>query len=200
MGATAPDGTYTARYLHWSNHPDRLIPVLRQIWTDTFDRDTARMVEALLARDWSSLDAQPSSSDVLSLIAGVGVESPGGTRPRPYVGRVSAVDSGDMEWLYLIDADTATITVYEATCHHRWLRHSLHHLAPVEELFTPAGRAGELSCTVCGAVDEIEYQEMPSMVGYGRDTCTRCTRCGSKVTTDPEFGALTTRSDTDRTS
>ena len=105
-----------------------------------------------------------------------------------------------MEWLYLINADTDTVTVYEATCHDRWLRHSVHHLEPAEELFTPAGPAGELSCTVCGAVDEIEYQEMPSMLGHGRDTCTRCTRCGSKVTTDPEFGATTTRSDTDQTS
>jgi hypothetical protein len=35
-----------------------------------------------------------------------------------------------MEWLYLIDTPTATITVYEATCHQRWLLHSVHRLAP----------------------------------------------------------------------
>jgi hypothetical protein len=130
IGATAPDGGYTARYLHWSDHPDRLIPVLRQIWTDTFDYDTARMVEALLARDWSSLSAQPRSSVFPALVVpGVGQESPGGTSSRPYRGQVSTVDSGDMEWLYLIDCDTDTIAVYEATCHHRWLRHSVHSLA-----------------------------------------------------------------------
>lgn len=131
IGATAPDGGYTARYLHWSDHPDRLIPVLRQIWTDTFDTNTSRMVAALLAHDWSSLSAQPSSAVFPALVVpGVGQESPGGTRRTPYSGRIATVDSGDMEWLYLIDTDTATITVYEATNHQRWLLHSVHHLAP----------------------------------------------------------------------
>ena len=131
IGATAPDGGYTARYLHWSDHPDRLIPVLRQIWTDTFGTATTGMVEALLARDWSSLSAKPSSSVFpLLVVAGVGHESPGGTRPRPYRGRIATADSGDMEWLYLIDTGTDTITVYEATYHQRWLRHSVHQLQP----------------------------------------------------------------------
>jgi hypothetical protein len=131
IGATAPGDTYTARYLHWSDHPDRLVPVLRQIWTDTFDTDTTRMVAALLARDWSSLSAEPSSSVFPPLVVpGVGKESPGGTRPSPYRGRIATVDSGDMEWLYLIDTGTDTITVYEATSHDRWLRHSVHHLTP----------------------------------------------------------------------
>jgi hypothetical protein len=48
-------------------------------------------------------------------------------------------------------------------------------------------------CGVCGAVDEIDYQELPSMAGYGLDTCTACRRCGSCVTTDPMFGAHVTR-------
>jgi hypothetical protein len=48
-------------------------------------------------------------------------------------------------------------------------------------------------CTVCGAVDEIEHQELPSMVGYDLDTCTSCQRCGSSVTTDPMLGAHVTR-------
>ena len=197
IGATAPGGTYTARYLHWSDHPDRLIPVFRQIWRDTFSTETTRMAAALLARDWSSLDARPHSSVFAALVVpGVGVESPGGTRRSPHRGRIATTDSGDMEWLHLIDADTDTITVYEATCHHRWLRHSLHHLEPVDDLFTPADTTGALACTVCGAVDETEHEEMPSMAGYGRDTATRCTRCRSSVTTNPIFGAHTTRSDT----
>jgi hypothetical protein len=131
IGATAPDVGYTARYLHWSDHPDRLIPVVRQIWTDTFDRDAVRVVAALLARDWSSLSAQLSSTVFPALmVPGVGRESPGGTSRQPYRGRIATVDTGDMEWLYLIDCDTDTIAVYEATCHHRWLRHSVHPLAP----------------------------------------------------------------------
>jgi hypothetical protein len=48
-------------------------------------------------------------------------------------------------------------------------------------------------CTVCGAVDEIDYQELPFMTGSGMDTCTGCLRCGSSVTTDPTFGAHVTR-------
>jgi hypothetical protein len=48
-------------------------------------------------------------------------------------------------------------------------------------------------CTVCGAVDEIDYQELPSMTGSDVDTSTGCTRCGSRVATDPMFGAHVTR-------
>ena len=63
IGATTPGGTYTARYLHWSDHPNRLIPNLRQIWTETFATDSTRMVEALLDRDWSNLSTQlPTAS------------------------------------------------------------------------------------------------------------------------------------------
>lgn len=201
IGATAPDGGFIVRYLHWSDHPDRLVPKLRQIWSDTFHTDTDAMVTALLAQDWSSLSPDAGSTVTAPplTIAGVGAGSAGSSRPHPYTGRITTARCGDMEWLYLIDIDTDTITVYAGTLYGQWLRHSVHHLAPAEDLFTPAGPDGQLSCTVCGAVDEIAYQEMPSMVGYGRDTSTRCTRCGSTVTTDPEFGALTTRSDTSRT-
>jgi len=48
-------------------------------------------------------------------------------------------------------------------------------------------------CTACGALDEVEQHEMPSMLGYGVDTSTSCLRCGSSVTTDPMFGAHVTR-------
>jgi len=43
-------------------------------------------------------------------------------------------------------------------------------------------------CVVCHAVDDLDHDEMPSMVGYGHDTWTRCRRCGSTETTDPMFG------------
>ncbi len=48
-------------------------------------------------------------------------------------------------------------------------------------------------CGVCGAIDEIDDQELPSMVGYGLDASTACQRCGSCVSTDPMFGAHVTR-------
>jgi hypothetical protein len=88
IGATAPGGAYTARHLHWSDHPDRLIPNLRQIWTETFATDTPAMVAALLARDWSSLSTQlPSTVFPRIVVAGVGVESLGGTRSRRFTGQ-----------------------------------------------------------------------------------------------------------------
>jgi hypothetical protein len=51
------------------------------------------MVAALLARDWSSLNAQPSSDFPALVVPGVGQESPGGTRPRPYPGRIATIDT-----------------------------------------------------------------------------------------------------------
>ena len=44
-------------------------------------------------------------------------------------------------------------------------------------------------CRVCGAINEIDYQELPSMVGYGFDTSSTCTICGSSDGTDPMFGS-----------
>ena len=99
----------------------------------------------------------------------------------------------------MIHPEQRIVVVYEATCHARWLRHSLHHLNPVEELFTVepdpdgTGEPAVTVCGVCGAVDETDSQELPSMVGSGRDTRTTCQRCGSTVTTDPMFGAHLTR-------
>ncbi|GGL93011.1 hypothetical protein [Micromonospora yangpuensis] len=50
-----------------------------------------------------------------------------------------------------------------------------------------------LMCLVCGALEGITCSEMPSMAGYGRDTYTRCGRCGSIETTDPILGIHITR-------
>ncbi|MGQ5265232.1 hypothetical protein ACTWLT_31215 [Micromonospora sp. ZYX-F-536] len=63
------------------------------------------------------------------------------------------------------------------------------HAEPDDPIFAVCGPDGaSLRCRVCGAVDEIVADEVPSMAGYGEDTCTRCTRCGSVETTDPIFG------------
>ncbi len=199
IGTTAPDGMYVARYLHWSAAPDQLVPVFRQIWHDTFSTDTTRMTTDLLAHDWSHLTARADGSASPPLVVpGVGVKSPGGTGRDPFRGHIVTADTGYMEWLYLIDPDADTVVVYEATRHQRWLRHSLHHLQPGDDLFTPVDAAGVLACTACGAVDETDHEETASMAGYGRDTATRCTRCGSSVTTDPIFGTHSTRSGTGR--
>ena len=198
IGTTEPDGAYCARYLHWSAHPDELMPVLRHIWRDTFTGDTEAMATQLLSRDWSSISARPNSSVFPALVVpGIGSESPGGTG-NLYRGRVASSSSGGMGWLYLLDTTADTVTVYEATCHERWLRHSIHHLHAVGELFVPVGPDGDLVCTACGAVNENDHHDVPSMAGYGRDTSTRCTRCGSTVTSDPVTGAHTTRADPTR--
>ena len=200
IGAAAPRATYTARYLHYGEHPNTLVPLLRRIWTETFTRDTAALVAALLARDWSSLAVNPRrrSHDRQRPVAGVGYPSPARDGVLRHGQRGEDLN-GFLEWLYLIHPEQGLLTVYEATCHARWLRHSLHALNPIEELFVtepdphdPTEPAMTV-CTVCGAVDEIEYQEQPSMVGYDLDTCTSCQRCGSCVTTDPMFGAHVTR-------
>ncbi len=59
IGVPAPRGAYTARWLHWGDHPDTLVPLLRRIWVETFARDTAAMAAALLAHDWSDLAVNP---------------------------------------------------------------------------------------------------------------------------------------------
>ncbi|MEV4481829.1 hypothetical protein [Micromonospora coxensis] len=60
---------------------------------------------------------------------------------------------------------------------------------PDEPIFTVWGHDGaSIRCRVCGAVDHIASDEVPSMAGYGEDTCTRCTRCGSVEISDPIFG------------
>lgn len=198
VGVAAPGGACTARHLHHGGDPDTLVPLLRRIWRG-LDSDSQRLATALLAEDWSHLstDRQPSGRD--RVVPGVGDPSPGGAEPRPVRIRLTDRIDGYLEWLYVLDPDTDTVTVYEATVHHRWLRHSLHHLNPVEELFvieadpTGGGEPQMTVCTVCGAIDEIEYHELPSMVGYDLDTCTACLRCGSSVATDPMFGAHVTR-------
>ena len=202
---TAPRGAYTARYLHYGEHPDTLVPLLRRIWAETFTRNTAAMVTALLGRDWASLriNPRPRRSDRQRPVTGVGYPTAagnGGTRH----GQLGEDLDGFLEWLYLLHPEQHLVVVYEATCHARWLRHSLHHLDPVEDLFTvePDPTDGEPQmtvCTVCAAVDEIEYHELPSMTGSGVDTSTICLRCGSSVATDPMFGGHVTRKPWPRT-
>lgn len=193
IGTTGPGGTYTARWLHWGDRPDRLIPVLRQIWQHTFARDAEAMLAVLLASDWCRLginERRPRGDRTLELRRGVGLALGGdsaGPRTRPLTGEVGP----DLEWLYLITATTGTVTVYEATRHDRWLRHGSHLLEPADELFAPYEGT---QCLSCGAIAEVDYQEMPSMLGYGHDVSFRCGHCGASETADPLFGSRPTRS------
>jgi hypothetical protein len=141
IGVPAPGGGVTARYLHHGDAPERLIPTLCAIWT-AFGGDGNRMMATLLAEDWSYLAADPEPTSPYPMVAGVGCPSPGGTRPRPAHIRLTADIGAAIGWLYVIDADTAVVTVYEATVHDRWLRHSEHCLHPSHDDTAPSEPAG----------------------------------------------------------
>jgi hypothetical protein len=199
IGVAALRGRYTARYLQFGEDPDRLVPLLRRIWTESFGRDTDAMAAALLARNWWTLAVNPKPRRWAPKPPVPGLGYPAITENDTIrQGSLREDLDGFLEWMYLLHADHRLLVVYEATVHGHWLRHSVHHLDPVEELFVtePALDEGgpEMTvCTVCGAVDEIDHVEVPSMVGYGVDTATSCTHCGSSVTTDPMFGEHVTR-------
>jgi hypothetical protein len=153
----------------------------------------------VLARDWSGLTTTGTPCRHRPRpIPRLGHPAPQ-SAARPRHGLLGEEVDGYLEWLYLLHPDQQIVVVYEATCHARWLRHSLHHLDPVDDLFvtdpdpTDRHRQPMTVCTVCGAVDEIEHHELPSMTGAGCDTSTACLRCGSAVTTDPMFGTHVTR-------
>jgi hypothetical protein len=197
LGIPAKQGV-TVRYLHFGDSPLFLIPTLRTIWTG-LGRDSHHLAQELLAEDWSFLTADQHASSPGPFVPGIGRPSWGGTRPQPALIRLNATIGADIGWLYVLNPDIDIVTVYEATVHDRWLRHSLHLLDPVQELFVSEPGLGTdeepamTVCAVCGAVNEVAYHEVPSMAGSGHDTCTICQRCGSSVTTDPMFGAHVTR-------
>ncbi|MFD6754902.1 hypothetical protein [Micromonospora gifhornensis] len=197
IGVAALRGRYSARYLQFGEDPERLVPLLRRIWTDTFGRDTNAMAAALLAHNWWTLaiNPKPRRWDRQLPVAGLGYPADTGTIRQGFLRE--DID-GALEWLYLLHLDQRRLVVYEASIHGHWLRHSAHHLDPVEDLFVTAPALDEggpemTVCTVCGAVDEIDHIEVPSMAGYGHDTSISCTRCGSSVVTDPMFGDHVTR-------
>ncbi|MGC4864679.1 hypothetical protein ACLQ3B_04490 [Micromonospora sp. DT53] len=199
IGVAALRGRYTARSIQLGEDPEVLVPLLRRIWTDTFGHDTDAMAAALLARNWWSLAVNPKPRrwHRQPPVAGLGYPTVTENNTNRQGSLREDLDGFD-EWMYLLRPDQRLLVVYEATVHGRWLRHSVHHLDPIEDLFVTApaladGGPEMTVCTVCGAVDEIDHVEVPSMAGYGHDTATSCTRCGSSVATDPMFGAHITR-------
>ncbi len=195
IGVPAFGAAYIARFLRDGGHPGVVVPLLRRIWNHTFGTDTPAMLAGLLAEDWGRLavDRPPFPMEG-RWVPGVG-QPMSTSQPTARTGGLNEELDGMLEWMYLVHVEHRTVTVYEATCHRQWLRHSVHYLDPVEDVFVtdPDLPDGGTVCTVCGAVDEVEYHELPSMVGYGHDTCAACTRCGSSVATDPMFGAHITR-------
>ncbi|GIJ08430.1 hypothetical protein ACFFMR_29220 [Micromonospora andamanensis] len=194
IGVAAFRGAYTARHVQLGEAPEVLVPLLRRIWTDTFDRDTDAMAAALLARPWLQLAVNPKPRrwDQHPPVPGVGYPTATG-HDTLWRGSLRENVDGPVEWLYLLHLNHRRLVVYEATVHGRWLRHSAHHLDPVEDLFVTApaldDSGSEMTvCTVCGAADEIDHVEVPSLAGYGNDTITSCNRCGSLIATSPTLG------------
>lgn len=191
IGVATGGGGYTARLLHADPDPATTVAALRRLWQQTFHRDTETMAAVLLNHDWTALttDDADRPDTVGPHITGVGWTAL--TASPAHAGRITDrhVDA-NLAYLYLLDPARQAVLVHEPTRSNRWLRHSIHHLDPVEDLFTPTDHDGEYQvCTVCGAVDEIDHVQVPSMLGYGHDTATTCRRCGSSVSTDPMFGA-----------
>ncbi|MGC4885739.1 hypothetical protein [Micromonospora sp. DT227] len=194
IGEAAFRGTYVARHIQLGDEPEVLVPLLRRIWTDTFNRDVGAMAAALLARPWLQLAANPKPRrwDQHPPVPGVGYPSATG-HSTPRQGSLRETVDGPVQWLYLLNLEHRRLVVYEATVHGRWLRHSAHHLNPDEALFItePAldkGGPDTTRCTACGGVNDIDHFEAPSIAGYGLDTITFCNRCGSLVATNPIFG------------
>ncbi|WP_146605798.1 hypothetical protein [Micromonospora craterilacus] len=88
-------------------HP-QMIALLRWLWADQFNADTAALVDAMVRRPRTSTAAMRSDSVHADLR--------------------TASSLNVAEWLYLVDVRTEQILVYEATIHDRWLHHSTHPL------------------------------------------------------------------------
>ncbi|MDG4803649.1 hypothetical protein [Micromonospora sp. WMMD980] len=194
IGETAYRGTYVARHIQLGEAPKVLVPLLRRIWTNTFDRDTPAMSVALLARPWVqlALNPKPRRWDQHPPVPGVGYPAATG-HDALWRGSLRESVDGPLEWLYLLDLDQRRLVAYQTTVHGRWLRHSAHHLDPAEDLFVTEPALNDSGpdvtvCTVCGATDDIDHVEVPSMAGYGYDITTSCNRCGSLIATNPFFG------------
>ncbi|MGH3736537.1 MAG: hypothetical protein ACRDT6_13110 [Micromonosporaceae bacterium] len=130
IGVIHPTGGYTARWLRHGGCPDRLMPVLRAIWSDTFGRGTATMAATLLAQDWTRLLARPRPGPGVTVVAGVGRALHTGPATCPRRGRADSPGDRDpgTRWLYLIDRRLDTVEVHRAAGPRGWTPHSRHHL------------------------------------------------------------------------
>ncbi|MET8837554.1 hypothetical protein ABZV78_27075 [Micromonospora sp. NPDC004540] len=126
VGITEPDHPRLAqaRFVLCDGHPSAMLPSLAAIWARHAHYDTRALVTAILACDWQYLDPDITAA----------THSPfAGQHPMPGVGMTLAstctdetVDAPepvtvfplsharhlDVEWLYLLDPDTATVAVH----------------------------------------------------------------------------------------
>ncbi|GLI03711.1 hypothetical protein [Phytohabitans aurantiacus] len=110
--------TIRVRHVHFDGHPTNILPTLDRIWSTTCAHDATALLEALLAHEWSYLDADVTADTSVTFA---------GERPVPGVGVASEFDVGStvealpvdgpvdhVRWVYVIDPAQSTIAVYEA--------------------------------------------------------------------------------------
>ncbi|PZG13455.1 hypothetical protein C1I95_23670 [Micromonospora craterilacus] len=155
-----PNDTYRAFYLHWGDHPVRLIPRMRSTWREQFVGDTAAWTADLLHRQ---ADGDPLWHGDL------------------------AEPVGDTEWLYLIHQHHAAVEVHTPTTDDRWQLYSRHLLAThPDDLFVFTGDA--VRCSGCGTVDEVEFATRATTEADAKpDAVMRCENCGRTETTTSNF-------------
>ncbi|TDB80942.1 hypothetical protein [Micromonospora sp. KC721] len=136
VGRFAPGaGWYRARPVELEGQPTWTLPQLRAMWDGRFQRDTERMVTALLRRDWSVLAATEWPADVVDVgrmrwryVAGVGRGLHDSMCGRAVVGLMRNDERFDDEcWAYLWEHQMETLHVWAAH-HGRW-----HHLATLPD-------------------------------------------------------------------
>ncbi|WP_433288476.1 hypothetical protein [Micromonospora sp. CA-244673] len=126
VGVTEPDHPHLAhaRFVLCDGHPSVILPSLAAIWAGPARYDTRALVTAILACDWEYLDPDMTAATHSAFT---------GQLPVPGVGMTLAstctdetVDTPepvtvfplchsrhlDVEWIYLVDPDTATVAVH----------------------------------------------------------------------------------------
>ncbi|MEV0430584.1 hypothetical protein [Micromonospora sp. NPDC050495] len=124
VGVIEPDQPHLAhaRAVLIDGHPSVVLPALAAIWAGHTHYDTRALAAAVLACDWEYLDPRITADSRRALpgqhpVPGVGMSlAPTGgmpAAPEPLtVFPLSHARHLDVEWIYLIDADTATVAVH----------------------------------------------------------------------------------------
>lgn len=126
VGVTEPDRSHLAhaRFVRCDGHPSVILPSLAAIWAGLAHYDTRALVTAILACDWEYLDPDITAATP-SPFAGQ-LPAPGVGMPLASTCTDGTVDSPepvtvfplsharhlDVEWIYLLDPDTATVAAH----------------------------------------------------------------------------------------
>ncbi|MFI2651806.1 hypothetical protein [Micromonospora fulviviridis] len=126
VGVTEPDRPRLAhaRFVLVGGHPSVILPSLAVIWARHAHYDTRALVTAILACDWAYLDPDITAATRSAFagqhpVPGVGMAlfstRTDGTvdAPEPVtVFPLSHARHLDVEWIYLLEPDTATVVVH----------------------------------------------------------------------------------------